>query len=743
MAGKLILNDIKHNKLLSAATVFFMTISAALLILTTILGTELVTTIGSLMDQAQIPDLIQMHTGEIDTNQLAAFASSHPEIKNAQTNRFLNLENSQIVLNDHNLVDSTQDNGLVVQSEKFDYLLGMDSSLPQVNPGEVYVPISYREKYTLEIGDPMTIFGQPLIIAGFLRDAQMNSMMASSKRFLVSLADYERFKGLGQEEYLLEYQLNEGEDIHAFQSAYMEANLPANGPVITRPLILMINALSDGMMVFVILLVSIVVLMISMLCIHFILAIQMERDRKEVGLLKALGVNRKKIRRLYFSKYLLFSLAGGLLGLILAALFMQPMVSQLHELYGQADKPIVSILAALVAMVASEGIILFSIWNSLRKIDHLSALDALLSASKKGKSWVQYGLTGAVSAACTFLMLVPVNLSHTLADPSFVTYMGIGSGQIRMDVRLQDDRASTCQRMAKTLDQDDQVEQFTLLQTGSYPAVLADGSQINLTIEAGDHAIFPVRYSSGSAPAQPGEIALSSLNASELNLKVGDTVDLVVNDRLTPYTVFGIYSDITNGGKTAKIAGQLDAPVIWSVVYVSLKPEVDQQAWMARYQNLGVDVVKIADYVQDTYAQTLNQLQLVSDVVMIVGAVVILVVLGLFSRLLVEKDRYTISLQKALGLTNQACERIYFQKGMAAALAGIVLGLLFGLFGGQVLCQVILASFGAEGFRFVIDEVQTFLIIPATVLISSTLASGWGVRGIQTIKAYECCQGRE
>ncbi len=743
MSGKLILNDIKHNKLLSAATVFFMTISAALLILTTMLATDLVTTIGTLMDQAQIPDLIQMHTGQLDENQLAAFASSHPEIKDWQVNRFLNLENSQIVLKDHNLIDSTQDNGLAVQSEKFDYLLGMDSTLLQVNPGEVYVPISYRNPYNLEIGDPITIFGQPLTIAGFIRDAQMNSMMASSKRFLVNPIDYAKFKDFGQEEYILEYQLDAKADINAFQTAYTEANLPANGPAITRPLVLMINALSDGMMIFVILLVSIVVLVISMICIHFILAIQMERDRKEIGLLKALGVHRKEIRKIYFSKYLLFSCVGGILGLILAALFMQPMASQLHELYGQANQPWTSIAAALIAMVVSEGIILLSIWNSLRKIDRLTALDALLNASKKGKTWVQYGWIGAVSAACTFLMLVPVNLSHTLADPSFVTYMGIGSGEIRMDVRLQDNTDQAARQLEQMLAEDGQVEQFTLLQTGSYPALLADGSQVNLTVEAGDHTVFPVHYSSGAAPTQPHEIALSSLNASELNLEVGDTVDLVVNGRLAPYTVFGIYSDITNGGKTAKIAGDLETPAIWSVLYVSLQPEADQQAWMASYQQRGVDVVQIAEYVKDTYAQTLNQLQLVSYVVMVVGAIVILVVLGLFSRLLVERDRNTISLQKALGLTSKACKRMYFQKGMAAAFVGLIAGMLLGIFGGQALCQAILASFGAEGFCFVIDGLNTYLTIPAVVLVSSALALGWGVQGIQAIKAYECCLGRE
>ena len=212
------------------------------------------------------------------------------------------------MLDGQSLIDSTQDNGLCVQGERFDFLLDMNSACPQILPGEVYVPICYRDRYGLAAGSTMTIGCQTLTVAGFIRDAQMNSMMASSKRFLVSTADYELLCGQGEEEYLIEFLLREDADRNAFQTAYAAWGLPANGPTITRPLVRMMNALSDGTMIFVIFLMSIIVLLISILFIHFILSLQMERDRKEVGMLKALGIGRKEIRRLYFAKYLLFSL---------------------------------------------------------------------------------------------------------------------------------------------------------------------------------------------------------------------------------------------------------------------------------------------------------------------------------------------------------------------------------------------------------------------------------------------------
>ena len=40
-----------------------------------------------------------------------------------------------------------------------------------------------------------------------------------------------------------------------------------------------------------------------------------------------------------------------------------------------------------------------------------------------------------VTAIALFLMMIPSNLYSTLSSPAFVTYMGIGNAQIRMDMR--------------------------------------------------------------------------------------------------------------------------------------------------------------------------------------------------------------------------------------------------------------------------------------------------------------------
>ena len=74
MIRRLIENDIRANKLSSAATFFFMAVSAMLLCLTVLLGGSLLGSIDHLMEEAQTPDFLQMHAGEADEVQITAFA---------------------------------------------------------------------------------------------------------------------------------------------------------------------------------------------------------------------------------------------------------------------------------------------------------------------------------------------------------------------------------------------------------------------------------------------------------------------------------------------------------------------------------------------------------------------------------------------------------------------------------------------------------------------------------------------
>ncbi|MCF7945984.1 MAG: ABC transporter permease, partial [Spirochaetia bacterium] len=242
----IIRNDVKRNKAVTLTTMIFIAAAAMLVSLAAILIVNLSGAIDSMMRQAETPHFMQMHSGELDSARLSDFVKQHNEIEEFQILEFLNLDGSEFIFEEQTLADSVQDNGISVQSEKFDYLLDLEGELIQVSVGEIYVPLCYMQDGSAEIGDMMTVADKKLRVAGFLRDSQMNSLLASSKRFLVSEQDFAEIEDAGSIEYLIEFRLKDQADLGAFESAYISADIDANGPTITYPLFKMMNAISDG-----------------------------------------------------------------------------------------------------------------------------------------------------------------------------------------------------------------------------------------------------------------------------------------------------------------------------------------------------------------------------------------------------------------------------------------------------------------------------------------------------------------
>ena len=91
---RLIVNDFKSNKLITASTCVFMTITAMLLGLAIFLFASLWTSIDSLMKKAETPHFLQMHTGELKEAEIETFAAARDDVEEGQIARFLNLQNS-------------------------------------------------------------------------------------------------------------------------------------------------------------------------------------------------------------------------------------------------------------------------------------------------------------------------------------------------------------------------------------------------------------------------------------------------------------------------------------------------------------------------------------------------------------------------------------------------------------------------------------------------------------------------
>ncbi len=745
---KLIWNDYRRNLITTLIMVSFIAVASLLLTLTSVLGTNLFSSIDKLMESSLTPHFMQMHTGEIDREKIDSFAMNNKKITDYQIIDFLGIENDKIIINGMPLIESTQDSGFVVQSKSFDFLLDLDGNIVEPIEGEIYAPIYYLKNGVMKSGDKIEIEGIKLVIKGFIRDSQMSSPLASSKRFLVNETDYNSLYTIGNLESLIEFRLEDLNDIGGFETEYTAANLPANGPTLTWTLFRMVNAMSDGIMIAIILLISLIVVLISLLCVRFTLLSKIEEDYREIAVLKALGVRISDIRLMYIYNYGFLALLGIILGSIISLAFIKPLNSEIVLNFGESGSQVLALgLSIFTNLLLFLTIILFIV-IILKRFNKISTIQAL-KFGYTGNKWklqslkesiipinYQLGIKDVVTnpkmyltlfivfLLTSFIISIPFNLYNTMSSKSFVSYMGIGDSDLRIDIQKADGLKETTKEIMSYIENDSSVTKSSLLTTKTYKA-LNDGVYENVKVELGDFNLFPIDTINGSMPKNENEIAISSLLAKDWNKKTGDKILLKTEIKEKSLIISGIYSDITNGGKTAKAVFSDDSKSSWNIVYIDFSKNTNLIKKSEEYSNLfsNTRISSIDKYIKDIFGQTLNSINSARIISTAAASLIIFLIISLFLKLLLAKNKYSIAVTKSVGYTNKDLKSQYFARIFIVMISGLVIGtLLSGTIGERVVSSA-LASFGADGFKFETDFVNTLLVIPIILFIVTALAT--------------------
>jgi putative ABC transport system permease protein len=773
MYGRLIKNDIRKSKLITLTITAFILVSATLSSLVAILTVNMFSAINHMLVLAESPDFTRMHTGEIDMKQVELFAESHENVASYQVLEYLNIEAAEIVIGEESLAGSAQENGFSVQSNQFDFLLNLNGEIIRPADGEIYVPLYYLKAGNAQVGDEVRIHGEYFIVAGFLRDSLMNPAMASSKRFLISENDFEKLHGFGIMEYLIEFQLHDPALSASFESGYIGAGMPSDGPLaITVPLIRLMNGIEDGMMIAMLALMSILVILVAFLCIRFTLLAKVEEDYREIGVLKAIGLRSSSIKRLYMAKYGAIAGAACVLGFLLSLFVQKPFMANIHLYLGVSNREVLGILIGAAGTAVIFFIVMMYVHGVLRNFRKISPAQAVRFGAPQEKPQSVRGFRLAkntffstsaflaiedvlarkkmyltmffVLTISCFIMLVPQNISNTISSPNFYTQMGMGLCDFSAYVSKAqtEDVAETGKKIAAKMSRDESIAKYTLLTTRMFEMPPINGAVERLQVALGNHDVFPIDYSQGRGPQTETEIALSRMYASDFDKTVGDEIVLIVDRLEKSLMVCGIYSDITNNGKTAKAIfpvsnGEvLNASVLATLVDSS---KTETKAATERYK---IDfpyarVNSIEELSEQLMGSINNSIQKVSYVSAVVAVLLTILVTLLFLKMLVTKDRYAVSVLKSLGFTSTAIRLQYIIRAAAVFILAIVIGTILANTLGELLGLALITSFGASAFQFEINPFFAYFISPLLLALCVYIAALLAAADIRRIKISE------
>lgn len=758
---KMLKNDFNRKKSIHLVILFFIMLSALLMSNGVNLIIDLSNALDTFFEKARTPHFVQMHSGELNQDAIEEWSSSNNLIKKQQTSKMLSIEGNNLLwgTTKEALQNNVMDISFVTQNPEFDFLLNMNNEIIEIEPGEIAVPLYFKKKFNVNIGDPLLVqkdnFSKEFTVSYFLRDSQMNPAVIHSKRFLIHKNDFSLLSAYFKEtEYLIEFRLHNLDDLPEFQQQYQNSGLPKTGPAVDINLFKILNSISDGVVGGIIIIVSLLVMLIAILCLRFVILSSLEEDYREIGVMKAIGIPQSQIKKIYLYKYLYISYFAIIIGFVLSIFTGKMLTSNILLYVGTSSKTAWDWLIAFLAANLIVPVIYFSLRLILRRFNKISAVEALSSAQrgnslkiikfltlKRNKFWnlnifmglreifqqfKLYRILLVIFIFCTFIIIVPINFHTTLSSENFITYMGIGKSDIRIDLRQSENVKERFLEISQTIEQDKEIKDSAYFVTSRYTIQLADGSRENITIESGDFTKFPLNYLEGKAPTNDKEIALSQLNASELDKNIGDNLRLIVNSELKEMTICGIYQDITNGGKTAKsmIPYDLDNS-LWCTIMINLQEQIEIEEKIAEYSKhfKNVRVTDIEGYLRETLGDTIRQIKKAAIVAFFSGLFIAFCITLLFLKMLLSKETNSIAIMMSLGFDVNSIAKQYLSKTIGLLGFGIILGTILSNTFGQGLVSFFSSFIGAPQIRFIHNPFLSYAFVPAVLTITIYIAT--------------------
>ncbi len=776
MYAKMVVADFVRNRSVTVVLVVLMMLSVVLVTASAGTLVRLVGASSNLMAQAGAPHVAQLHAGPYDADQVDRWVAGRREVAHHQAMLMLGIEGANLFFDGRPQTANIQQNALVVPNPERDLLLDLDNQpVTAVAPGTIMLPVIYQVEAGLERGDPVRItaadgFTRQFTIAGFVRDSIMNPAITSSKRLAVAPSDLAEVQAhTGDVEHLISFWLHDpATQTAAFERAYLDSDMPKAGQMVDSATFQMLTMIGDGLVAAIVILVALLLLVVGLLSLRFTFLTAAEQDYRELGVLKAIGLAPRAIKRIYLAKYALLAAVTAALGL-LAGWALAPLLSRNITRYMGANASMWTWLLPVIAAASVFAVLLGFVLVLLRRFDKISAIDALRAGATGQQStrvrlrlhrsrlpvhlrlgamdvvnrWPTYLLLFFVFAVSTVIMIVPISSAATANAPEFINYMGTGTVDLRIDLRH--DGPASADRFSDAVERlraDPDVTAIAPMTTTRNDTVDGDGNTTSLYVEHGDHTRLPVTYADGRAPTADDEIALSLLALNEAGRKVGDRLPVTVNGRVRDLAIVGSYQDITNGGKTAKAAMPAAGDeVMWYMIGVELAPGIDAgakaQAYTTRFAP--ATIADINQWRQQTLGPLADQLRLTAAVAAVAAVALAVLMTALFARMLIARDAGQIAVQRAIGADDTGLGRQYLTRVLLVLVLGVIAGDIAAMTFGETLFNLMFEGMfgglaalgqGTSRIQFAVDPLLVFLALPAALATAVALATAASSRAI-------------
>ena len=778
--------DLKRKKVMNTILVVFIIIAAMFTASATGNFFSTMAGVDYFCEISGTGDYLAFVTDDEEINSLKDFLDNSEDVQGFRENKSLfvssdsiKFEPGNVVLGSSQMLETPTANGYKF-FDADDKALTVDT----IKDGEVYLLEAVISSNEIKIGDKVTVeYGdksKEFVVAGSFKDAVLGTAMASG-RILVSANDFE---------FLLEDTI--GTDIYSSSIFYIdtdhteavEAYLQSLNHVQDKleksniTMFYMIPMIISGIF----LLTGIILMLVSFLVVRFSIAFSVQEEYREIGVMKAIGIGNKRIRRIFITKYVCLGFLGAVIGLALSFPFQSliKMLSNSHMVSGNFAGPILNVVGAafvfvLILLFAYRftGIVkksspidairngqtgerykqksVLKLSKGIGRTSGFMAINDLLSSPRKYISMV------IIFTLCIILTMILANAVKTLRSDDLI----ITCGFIKADsyIEMPNDEMNAIYVDGSLKASEDVVKRVEdELNENGIPCSCHTHVMVDSTVTYGDTSQGymikkPVGISAsdyvcyeGSAPTKPDEIAISGDMADTFHVGIGDSLTFETADGSVTCIITGMLDDMNSFGRAFLVHEDLELGenAIYKFsgyVVVSYTDAPSNEVKAQRKE-------KMEELYPDgkiyTAGELANRITSCSDILdgvkyglMGVTVVVILLAVILMERSFISDEKSQIALLKAIGFKDARIISWHVIRFGIVSFVAALVAIVLNKPATALLLTPIFNIMGGRSIIYKIDNLSVYAAIPLIAVAATILFTTITAQYSRTIKAND------
>ncbi len=639
---------------------------------------------------------------------------------------------------------------------------GRKMNTPEVERGTVYISPALSSTYNVEIGDNISFQLSrkegivSLQVAGYFADAFMGSSMIDMKSFLISEQDMEEIRGIITEAEEVDVLGREGAMLHISKAS--DSNLSdlefyqkiqENTDIslytdftyredsILNYMLLLQNILSGFMLAF-----SLVLLCISVVVIRHSIGGVLEQEKKDIAILKTMGLSGVGIRNLYLTLYGLVTFGGLIFGILPSKLIASILAKGMVTSTGLLVDIKVPLLQELWMFIGILILLLLFVIVRTRKIRNIAPIVTMrdkqektkTSHSKLRKKWLIFDLAvrELITGKNKYLSLAIISMI-LVVFLSIVGRMGSwlgpnGEGLMNTFSVAEHDLGVQPFNASVPMDEIERVIEWYSPIEDTYElamqSVTLNGQEYTANI-LNDTEWFHILE---GAVCDGNSILITDTVANEQALSIGDEVRITANGKTERYVVSGIY----------QCANGMGTNIGMSMAGYSKVGDITGFIWCKHYILKDGSVRDFAmQYIQEHYRGIdvhtnswsgldgiVSMMKLLIICIYIIAAIFIMVSVSMTSSKLIQSEIGNIAIYRSIGLSAKKLRKSFALRFMIVDLIGAMIGVIISQIIADPLISIIYKQFGIGEFRSqisILGVILPLIIVPVLFFLFS-----WG-----------------